>query len=144
VDRLLNHFKRLYVLRHHQDFRAFFRYGVVGIAQNTFFYGAMLVLTHFNFAAWQAILLLYPLAIIISYLVNRLWSFEDRKLSRAQFFKYVSVYVIAYPCTVALAWMFGAVGLPSWLSTLFTLAIAIIAVFLALNIFVFGGKKRMT
>src|SRR3954463_8227842 len=87
------------------DILVFARYGVVGVVQNGLFYGLALGMLWLNFKAWQGLALLFPLAVTISFLVNRSWSFGNRQSSRQQFRNYAFVYVVAYPLTIAFTWI---------------------------------------
>lgn len=120
------------------DFAAFVRYAVVGVGQNAFFYGLMLAAVSVNFRAWQAILIVYPIAVASSFVANRLWSFAGRKRTPREFQKYLLVYAIVYPAAVVLTLVQEQAGVPSWLASLITLSAAAIGIFLALKYWVFG------
>jgi putative flippase GtrA len=117
--------------------RALVRYVAVGVTQNGLFYAAILVLIWLGMKAWQATIILYPIAAVISFAANRAWSFADRARHGTQFRKYVFLYVAVYPCAVALNWVQEHVGVPSWLASLATLLAAAGGMFLALNYWVF-------
>lgn len=119
------------------DIGALARYGVVGVAQNGAIYAVTLMLIWLGLKAWQAALILYPVAALVSFAANRAWSFGDRARHGAQFRKYVFVYVAVYPCAVALNWAQEHAGVPSWLASLITLLIGAAGMFLALNYWVF-------
>jgi putative flippase GtrA len=119
------------------NFAAFIRYAIVGIAQNSVFYGLTLVALYMRFAAWQATLFLYPIAVVFSFVANRIWSFGGRKLTPLAFKKYLLVYAITYPIAVVLTWAQEQAGIPSWLASLITLLTAVGAIFLVLNFWVF-------
>src|SRR4029078_7863031 len=103
------------------DFASLMRYGVVGIVLNALFYGFALVLLYLHFAAWQATLMLYPVAVVLSFIANRLWSFAGRKRTRTEFQKYLLVYAVTSPIAVSLTWAQERAGVPSWLASLTTL-----------------------
>jgi len=119
------------------DVLAFARYIVVGGAQNALIYGIGLGLLWLNFAAWQALALLYPLAVTVSFLANRSWSFGSRRKYRRQFRNYVLIYVVAYPPSIFLTWLQERLGVSSWLASLVTMVVAASAIFFALNYWVF-------
>jgi putative flippase GtrA len=121
----------------HGDLKALARYGMVGVAQNGLAYAATLVLIWLGLKAWQATLILYPVATVLSFIANRAWSFGDRARHGAQFRKYVFLYVAVYPCAVALNWIQEWAGVPSWLASLVTLLAAAAGMFWALNYWVF-------
>src|SRR5215831_2893242 len=119
------------------DLGALLRYAVVGVAQNAAFYGLALVLIYSGLAAWQATAILFPIAVAISFLLNRSWSFAGRKRTSAEFRKYFLVYATAYPATIVITWAQERAGVPSWLASLITLVISAILIFLVLNLWVF-------
>lgn len=119
------------------DIGAFLRYAAIGLAQNAVFYSLALILISVGFAAWHATAILFPVAVALSFLANRAWSFADRKRAPAEFRKYILVYAIAYPAAVAMTWAQERVGVPSWLASLITLIVAAIGIFLVLNRWVF-------
>jgi putative flippase GtrA len=127
----------LLALARHGDVRALLRYGVVGVAQNGLVYAFALGLIWAGLKAWQAALILYPLATAVSFAANRGWSFGDRAREPAQLRKYVFLYVAVYPCAVALNWVQEHMGVPSWLASLVTLIAGAVGMFLALNFWVF-------
>jgi putative flippase GtrA len=119
------------------DIRALARYGVVGVTQNGAIYAVTLALIWLGLKAWQAALILYPIATLISFAANRTWSFGGRARHGTQFQKYIFVYVVVYPCAVALNWVQEHAGVHSWLASLITLLIGAAGMFLALNYWVF-------
>lgn len=125
----------------HRDLRALVRYGLVGVGQNGLAYILILLLIWLGLKAWQATLILYPIAAVISFGANRAWAFGDRARHRTQFRKYVFLYVAVYPCAVALNWIQEGAGAPSWLAGLVSLAIASLGLFLALNYWVFRAPQ---
>jgi putative flippase GtrA len=124
------------VLRH-GDLRALIRFGTVGAAQNGLAYAVTLLLIWMGLKAWQAALILYPVAALLSFAANRAWAFSDRARHGAQFRRYVLLYVAVYPCAVALNWIQERMAVPSWLASLTTLLAAAAGMFMALNYWVF-------
>jgi len=120
-----------------KDFSAFVRYAVVGVTNNLGFYGLTLVLLYLRFTAWQATAILFPVAVALSFLLNRSWSFTGRTRAPAEFRKYLVVYTVAYPVAITMTWAQERVGVPSWLASLATLAVAAVGIFLALDGWVF-------
>ena len=116
------------------------RYVLVGLTQNGLFYGALLLLLWCGLRAWQATIILYPVAVLISFLINRHWSFAGRKMSGGQLHRYIIVYAAAYFSTIFLNWAQEKMGVPSWLAGLITMAIMVGVIFAALNWWVFRGK----
>lgn len=119
------------------ELRALIRYGAVGIAQNLLMYAITLGFIWWGLKAWQVTALLYPIATTISFAANRSWSFDDRVRRRGDFLRYVAVYVAVYPAAIALNWIQETAGVPSWLASLVTLVAGAVAIFCALNYWVF-------
>ena len=119
------------------DLGALLRYGVVGVAQNGLIYAVTLLLIRLGLKAWQASLILYPIATVISFAANRSWSFGDRTHRGTTFPKYLILYVAVYPAAVMLNWVQEHAGVPSWLASLITLVAGAVGMFLALNRWVF-------
>jgi putative flippase GtrA len=123
-------------------FVAFIRYAVIGIAQNLLFYGITLAALYLGFAAWQAILILYPVAAASSFAANRLWSFAGHKRTPMEFQKYLVVYALTYPIVVGLTWAQEQFGIRSYLASLITLLTAAVGIFLVLNYWVFAEDSE--
>jgi len=120
------------------------RYATIGIAQNGFFYLVALVLIWFGWQAWQAVVVLTPPAIAITFWANRAWTFSGRARDRRQVRRYLLVYGLNYVFAVAFTWGQEAVGVPSWLASLITVGVAAIGNFLALNFLVFPDERQST
>lgn len=121
----------------------FAKYAVVGGTQNALFYGLSLGLIWLKFAAWQALALLYPLAVTVSFLANRSWSFGNRGRSRRQFRNYVLIYIIAYPLSIFFTWLQERLGVASWLASLVTMVVSACVIFLTLNYWVFSKTETV-
>lgn len=126
--------------------RSFLRYAVVGLIQNGASYLIGLVLIALGWTAWQVMGALTPLAVLATFLANRYWSFSERRgsIPRAALGRYVVAYGLAYPVAMGLAYAIERLGVPAWLTLLLTIGIAAVALYLALNFWVFrtedGGK----
>lgn len=121
--------------------RAFLRYAVVGATQNLVLYLASLGLVALGWTGWQALALMYPIAVCLTFLVNKVWSFEGSAVREAQFRRYVATYLAAYPVSVGLLWVLEAMGLPTWFATLATIGAIAAGLFLILNFLVFPAKR---
>jgi putative flippase GtrA len=117
------------------------RYVLVGLTQNGLFYGAMLLLFWCGLRAWQATIILYPVAVLISFLVNRHWSFGQREMHGRALHRYIAVYIGAYFSAIFLNWIQEHGGVPSWLASLITMAIMVGVIFAALNWWVFRERQ---
>jgi len=86
------------------------------------------------------VLLLYPISVTVSFLANRAWSFGGRPFAKAQFARYVLVYCLTWPLSVALTWGQERLGVPAWFAALGTMAILVVGLFLLLNYWVFRAQ----
>lgn len=131
------------IFKYLADFRwaEFTRYAVVGLSQNAASYLAFLLLTYSGLRGWQAMAILYPLAVCITFLVNRSWSFATKERSTGQFLRYISVYVGAYPISIGFLWALEFAGTPSWLAGLMTIGATAVLIFLGLNFWVFSPRR---
>lgn len=116
---------------------AFWRYAIVGIAQNAFFYSVGVLLLALGWAAWQSVAVTYPIATVVSFTANRSWTFRASK-TRGQFSKYVLLYGGTYPVSVGLTWVLEHEGISRWLATLITMAVVLLVFFIALRNWVFA------
>ena len=124
-------------LLRHGDVLALLRYGVVGVAQNGVADAVSLLLIWLGLKAWQTTVIIYPIATVISLAANRSWSFGDRARRGATIHRYVFLYVALYPAAMALNWVQEHADVPSWLASLITILAGAMAMFLALNYWVF-------
>jgi putative flippase GtrA len=113
-----------------------FRFGIVGLAQNATCYALTLVLVWAGLAAWQAVLLVNPIAVAVTFFVHRGWSFSDTG-AKGQWWKYAVTYVLAYIYAVLFTWAQESVGIPSWLAIVVTTITAAGAIYVSLRLFVF-------
>lgn len=114
------------------------RYGIVGVAQNGGFYLVALLLIALGWQAWQVVLVLNPIAVMLTFLLNRSWSFAGRTRAKGQFWRYVAVYGLAYPFAVGFTWVLEHLGVTSWLAVLINVFVCAVGIYAALNIWVFG------
>ena len=118
------------------------RFAVVGVLQNAIAYAASLALVWLGLAAWQAVLLLNPISVAVTFFVNRSWSFSGANSVRGQGWKYAAVYAASYLFAISFTWAQEASGVPSWLAIIVTTGIASIAVYLSLSFFVFPNTPE--
>lgn len=116
---------------------AFIRYGVVGVGQNALSYGCLLLLLTLGWPAWTATALIYPVAVLVSFIINRAWSFGERQRSRGELVRYIAVYVMIYPLAVAAVWAMEHAGLPGWLASAIAMVAAAVGAFVLMNYWVF-------
>jgi putative flippase GtrA len=128
---------KLAALLRSKSFVSLVKYVVVGISQNSIFYAMMLLLLWCGLSAWQATIVLYPVAVFASFLLNRYWSFSGRNMRARQLHRYVTIYLVTYFLTVFLNWIQEREGVPPWLAILVTMVLTAGAVFATLNYWVF-------
>ncbi|HEX2841188.1 GtrA family protein [Hyphomicrobium sp.] len=130
VDAAVSFFQRL-------NPRAMLRYAVVGVAQNAACYVVFLFLIWHGWTAWQASAAFTPLAIAVTFIANRSWTFSQQSRQDGQFQRYIIVYAFAYVFTVGFSWLQEFIGVPSWLAALFSIIVTAGGIYLALNFWVF-------
>jgi len=113
------------------------RFGIVGLAQNATCYGLTLMLIWAGWTAWQAVLVLNPLAVALTFFINRSWSFSGTAKIRGQGWRYAIVYAFAYLYAVVFTWAQETAGVASWLAVIITTATSAIAIYISLRLFVF-------
>ncbi len=119
--------------------RAISRYVVVGLAQNAVAYSLALALIMDGLKAWQAAAIIYPLAVVVTFTLNKAWTFAARD---SRFGRYVFVYAAAYPATLALNAAQESSGVPSWTAALITTVLSAMGIFLALHQWVFRPSRQ--
>lgn len=119
---------------------ALVRYAVVGLAQNGFLYLLTLGLLALGLPGWGALAITYPLGILVSFLLNRAWSFAGRRRMRGQFVRHVIVYLVVYPVTLGISWLLERVTY-AWLATGLTIGIIAVAIFVAANLWVYPSHR---
>lgn len=72
------------------------RFGVVGIAHNVLFYLVYLLVTWLGAEPKVAVALLYPLATLVSYALNRRWTFDHQGELRHSMSRYVAMHLMGY------------------------------------------------
>jgi putative flippase GtrA len=121
---------------------ALFRYGVVGIGQNLVAYAATLGLMAAGLAAWQATAVVYPLATLMSFVANKLWSFQKRPKSTGQFIRFVTAYILVYPIATGITWGLVAAGVDPRLATLASIGGSAVILFIVLTLWVFPKERQ--
>ena len=72
------------------------RFGVVGVLHNVFFYLLYLLVTWLGTDPMLAVAMLYPLATLVSYFMNRHWTFAHRGQMRQSMSRYIAMHVLGY------------------------------------------------
>ena len=125
------------------NIRAACRYAFIGMVQNGLSYCITLLLIAIGWHAWEAVLVLTPPAIVLTFLLNKNWSFQSSRPRSGQFGKYVAVYAMSYVFAVALTWALEHAGVPSWLAALLTTGTAAVGVYCLLNFWIFIEPKSV-
>jgi putative flippase GtrA len=120
---------------------AFIRYAIIGVLQNAAFYSVLLVLISFGWYAWQALIVVTPIATAVTFWANRAWTFSGRARNKGQILRYLLVYLLNYIFSIFLALAQETLGVPSWLASLNIVILAVISIYLALNFWVFRDGK---
>jgi putative flippase GtrA len=123
-----------------QEFRQFVRFAIVGLIQNGFNVGAFALAIAYGVPYLLAALLAAVMALSISFLLNRRWTFPgrmDRSATRAR--RFVTVWlvfvVLALPM---LAFLVSVVGLPRVLSQAIIIMVGAPASYLLQRRWTFG------
>lgn len=86
--------------------KQFMRYVVVGATSNTLLYLAYLGLTVGGFGHKTAMTFLYITGGLITFIVNRAWSFNHQGNGHSALARYVVAYSLGYLFNLALLWLF--------------------------------------
>lgn len=84
----------------------FMRYIVVGATSNLLLYLAYIGLTIFGLGHKTAMTLLYITGGLLTFIVNRNWSFSHKGNRRSALARYVVAYMLGYVFNLALLWLF--------------------------------------
>jgi putative flippase GtrA len=117
------------------------RYGLVGLVQNGLMYLVGLGLIALGAKGWQATAATYPVAVLISFVLNRGWTFSDRVRDRSQILRYILVYAAVYFLSVATVWTLELI-FPAWLALLLAIPVGALAIYVGLNLWVFPNAPR--
>lgn len=121
-------------------FTTLIRYGLVGVGQNGLGYAALLGLIFLGLKAWQATIIVYPIAATISFLAHRSISFRVAAAPR-QRARFAVVYAAMYLFAVGFAWLQEHLGVPGWAASLTTMVCAAVIMFALLRWWVFRATR---
>ncbi len=85
--------------------RQFMRYATVGLASNLLLYLAYLGLTTMGLEYKTAMSLLYVSGVLLTFIANRVWSFNHSGMAHSAFVRYVIAYVLGYLLNLGLLWL---------------------------------------
>lgn len=85
-------------------FKQLVRYGIVGVGHNLVLYLGYLTLTSFGVGPKTSMTVFYGFGIVISFVLNRNWSFGHRGHVPTAFLRYFATYLGGYVLNLALLW----------------------------------------
>ena len=118
-------------------------FGLVGIFSNIVGYTLYIIVSEFFLDPKLAVAILYPVGVIISYIVNRRFTFKSSKgqhLSKGA--RYLAVYAIGYFLNLFLIiWLVDGYGFPHQIVQAVAVLLVAFLSFLLLRLFVFRQKN---
>ena len=84
----------------------FVRYAIVGFCSNAILYFIYLVATNYGIGYKTAMILLYAIGILLTFLFNRRWTFDHQGFVTKAFIRYISVYGLGYVFNLAALFLF--------------------------------------
>ena len=120
-----------------QQILAMIRFGIVGVGQNLISYAVLMALVALGLKAWQAFAIIYPLAVLATFVANRNWVFVGRRNRPDQFARYIATYAAGYPISLLLSHTLVGAGFAQWSAALITILVLAGGIYLSLNLWVF-------
>lgn len=125
--------------------RHFFRYCVVGTAQNLFGYILYIIITWANVDPKIAITILYPIGFTLSYFGNKKWTFSHSGGHSQAVVRFTLTHIIGYIINLVLLYVLVDVyGYNHQYIQLLAMAILVFYFFIALKLYVFKGEISMS
>ena len=121
------------------------RYGIVGVSLNSLMYFAYLMLTFFYLSPYYALLILYPLGVLIGFLAHKRISFKKSSNGNNYFelLKYIFIYVLGFLLNALLLYVFvEKSGYPHQLVQFLSIFIVAAFLFISLKFFVFSPERN--
>lgn len=123
----------------HNEIQQLSRYGATGIVVNFLLYLVFLVFLRLGLTPTVAAAFCYGLGVLISYLINRRWTFRSTEGHSRDLPKFLLAYGIGLASTlltiaVLIRW------LPPELAQVFNIGLTALVIYSSLRIFRFGGK----
>ena len=138
VARFLGNAKKLYPYG-----SELFRYGAVGIANNSLGYIFYLLLTWEWLDPKAAVSILYPVGVIIAYYTHSKYSFENNGQDRKKFAKFAIAHVFGYLTNLGLLYILvDLFALPHQFVQVLAILTVAGLLFLLLKIFVFSTENE--
>ena len=86
--------------------RQFIRFAIVGVISNTVLYIAYLLLTlTIGLEHKLAMTAVYISGVILTFILNRSWSFQHSGVAHTAFIRYILAYVIGYFVNLGVLWL---------------------------------------
>jgi putative flippase GtrA len=119
------------------------RYALVGLASNVTIYATYIALTHLGMGPKLAMSLLYGAGVLLTFVLNRKWSFQFGGAAKPALVRYATAYALGYAINfLALILLVDQAGLPhQWVQGVMILVIAFM-LFLAQRYWVFPRGSR--
>ena len=116
------------------------RFGIVGLASNAVLYLLYLLLTTVGVGHKTAVMLLFAVGTLQTFVFNKRWTFGHRGLPHAFFVKYVTIYSLAYLLNLASLLLFvDHLDFPHQIVQGVMILIAALMLFLLQKFWVFRG-----
>lgn len=122
------------------EFQRLYRYGVVGITTNVTLYLLFILFLRLGFTPTVAAGLCYGLGVVMSYLLNRRWTFSSTDSHRRDLPKFFLAYGVGlistlFTITLLIRWF------PPELAQIFNIALTALVIYASLRIFRFGRQR---
>lgn len=124
----------------YNEIRRLSRYGVVGIATNLSLYLLFLLFLHCGLIPTVAAGVCYGLGVVMSYQLNRRWTFSSTDSHRQDLPKFLLAYGIGLISTLSMI-MFLTLWLPPELAQILNIGITALVIYGSLRLFHFGRQK---
>lgn len=121
--------------------KQFSRYSIVGLANNAFLYGLFLVLIYASIDAVMASVIVYVIGVLISYALNKYWSFESRSSHKHDAPRFVLAYGIGLLATYAFMTVF-LLWMPAEIAQILTIVGTACVIYASLHFTRFGNESK--
>lgn len=129
-------------LPNRQTLLQLFRYAIVGVAQNGVGYGIYIFFTWLGADPKLVVAISYPIAMLVSFLGNRTYTFSFSGAYAAPALKFIFAHVCSYAINLLMLWIFVDIyGYPHQLVQLAAIFVCALFLFLMLKFFVFRKKN---
>jgi len=121
------------------------RYGLVGLSLNSMMYIVYMILTAYCFSPFNAVFLLYPLGVLVSFFAHRGLTFKlnSLKWNSIELFKYVFSYAVGFLLNLSILYIFfEKLGYPHQLVQLCAIFIVAGFLFISMKLFVFPALQN--